>query len=41
VMARSASREALRHVSVTLHATAQTLPRSVRFILDVDPIGAL
>lgn len=41
VLLRSASREALRRVSLAVHAATASLPHTVRVVLDVDPVGAL
>ncbi|MBX3229891.1 MAG: primosomal protein N' [Labilithrix sp.] len=41
VTLRSASREHLRKGALAVHAAIQTLPRSVRAGIDVDPVGAL
>ncbi|MFO0734254.1 MAG: primosomal protein N' [Labilithrix sp.] len=41
VTLRSASREKLRQGALAVHAAMQTLPRSVRASIDVDPVGGL
>jgi primosomal protein N' (replication factor Y) len=41
VMLRSASRDRLREVTLAMHASCTTFPRSVRVTIDVDPVGLL
>ncbi len=41
VMLRSASREQLRGGALAIHVASGALPRSVRVVIDVDPVGAL
>jgi primosomal protein N' (replication factor Y) len=41
VTLRSASREKLRQGALAIHGAIQTLPRSVRASIDVDPVGGL
>jgi primosomal protein N' (replication factor Y) len=41
VMLRSSSREMLRAGAREIHAVAHDLPRTVRVVIDVDPVGAL
>ena len=41
VMLRSASREQLRKGALAIYTAAAELPRSVRVVIDVDPVGAL
>jgi primosomal protein N' (replication factor Y) len=41
VTLRSAARESLRQGALAIHAAIQTLPRTVRAAIDVDPVGGL
>ena len=41
VMLRSSSRERLRQATLAVHAAIGSLARTVRVVIDVDPIGAL